>query len=72
MEDNTVRLEASCRQLEVVCTNLQAEKDITERDLEEARENVEYLSKRIEELERGTVNVKINNTQTNNKIRFEM
>lgn len=66
IEDNT----ACCRQLEVTCMSLQAEKDIIEKDLEEARENVQYLSKRILELENGTVNVKMNNVQQsiNNQI----
>lgn len=51
MEENTYRLEASCKQLELVCTNLQTEKEMTEKELDEARENVEMLCRRVKELE---------------------
>jgi DNA repair exonuclease SbcCD ATPase subunit len=51
MEENTYRLEASCKQLEMVCTNLQNEKEMTEKELDEAKENVEFLCKRVKDLE---------------------
>ncbi|XP_044269179.1 centrosomal protein of 120 kDa-like [Tribolium madens] len=51
MEENTYRLEASCKQLEIVCTNLQNEKELTEKELDQARENVEMLCGRVKELE---------------------
>ncbi|RZB39809.1 intracellular protein transport protein USO1-like [Asbolus verrucosus] len=51
MEEYTYGLEASCRQLEIMCTNLQSEKEMTEKELDETRENVEFLCKRVKELE---------------------
>ncbi|KAJ3662990.1 hypothetical protein Zmor_007303 [Zophobas morio] len=51
MEENTYRLETSCRQLEMVCSNLQNEKEMTEKELDEAKENVEMLCKKVKELE---------------------
>ena len=57
MEENTYRLETSCRQLEMVCSNLQNEKEMTEKELDEAKENVEMLCKKVKELEEEIVSL---------------
>ncbi|KAG5877213.1 hypothetical protein JTB14_001261 [Gonioctena quinquepunctata] len=51
MEESTVKLEASCRQMERLCTNLKNEKETLEKQLLAERNNVGFYKKRIDDLE---------------------
>ncbi|XP_044744120.1 myosin-1-like [Coccinella septempunctata] len=51
MEGSTMKLEASCRQMEMLCGRLKSEKEDLEEQLKTERENVKFLKKRVGELE---------------------
>lgn len=51
MEQNAHKLEVSLKQLELVCNKLQQEKEITEKELDETKENLAYYCKRVKELD---------------------
>nr|XP_023025294.1 spindle assembly checkpoint component mad1-like [Leptinotarsa decemlineata] len=51
MEQSTIKLEASCRQMERLCTELKNEKENLEKQLLAERNNVVFYKKRIADLE---------------------
>lgn len=51
MEGSTMKLEASCRQMEMLCGRLKSEKEDLEEQLKTERENVKFLKKRVGDLE---------------------
>lgn len=51
MEESTVKLEESCKQMEKMCTSLKNEKDELEKQLGIERDSINHLKKRVEELE---------------------
>nr|CAH7756243.1 unnamed protein product [Callosobruchus chinensis] len=51
MEESTIKLEASCKQMEKLCTKLKEEKDSLEKSLAEERITVQSLEKKVWELE---------------------
>nr|CAI5818916.1 unnamed protein product [Callosobruchus analis] len=51
MEESTIKLEASCKQMEKLCTKLKEEKDSLEKSLTEERKTVQSLEKKVWDLE---------------------
>ncbi|KAL3287921.1 hypothetical protein HHI36_002377 [Cryptolaemus montrouzieri] len=51
MEGSTLKLEASCRQMEMLCGRLKSEKEDLEDQLKTEKENVKFLKKRVGDLE---------------------
>ncbi|CAH1972604.1 unnamed protein product [Acanthoscelides obtectus] len=51
MEESTIKLEDSCKQMEKLCTKLKEEKDSLERSLAEERRIVQGLEKKVWDLE---------------------
>lgn len=58
MEDSTVRLEASCKQMENLCEQLRSEKVNLENQLQMEQNSVMFLKKRVEDLEFENVRFK--------------
>ncbi|KAK9876164.1 hypothetical protein WA026_011280 [Henosepilachna vigintioctopunctata] len=51
MEGSTLKLEASCRQMEMLCGRLKSEKEDLDEQLKIERDNVRFLKKRVGDLE---------------------
>ncbi|VEN57019.1 unnamed protein product [Callosobruchus maculatus] len=51
MEESTIKLEASCKQMEKLCTKLKEEKDSLEKSLAEERKTVQSLEQKVWDLE---------------------